>query len=203
MKNITVIPSFTGSPIHKKSWSLRINQGRAIYCFTLPLSTWTASCVVDSDHHHHHHCSYDFPSVHMMFFIAQIVTELNSIPPTHIPQQSHLHSLSIFNRFWPWRNWPLTYSLMISSMMQCFPNVGSASQARNVESGCQTATTFSLVWLFIKVHGVMLCSRNLKWFTQMNLSEQYCPFLHRCICHICDIMHVGCLKWSKFCNWCS
>ena len=59
MKNITVIPSFTGSPIHKKSWSLGINQGRAIYCFTLPLSTWTASCVVDSDHHHHHHCSYD------------------------------------------------------------------------------------------------------------------------------------------------
>ena len=35
MKNITVIPSFSGSPIHKKSWSLGINQGRAIYCFTL------------------------------------------------------------------------------------------------------------------------------------------------------------------------
>ena len=96
MKNITVIPSFTGSPIHKKSWSLRINQGRAIYCFTLPLSTWTASCVVDSDYHHHHHCSYDFLSVHMMFFIDPNCHRVK-FHPTHISQQSPPRLLSILD----------------------------------------------------------------------------------------------------------
>ena len=96
MKNITVIPSFTGSPIHKKSWSLGINQGRAIYCFTLPLSTWTASCVVDSDYQPHHHCSYDFLSVHMMFFIDPNCHRVE-FHPTHISQQSHLRSLSILD----------------------------------------------------------------------------------------------------------
>ena len=245
MKNITVIPSFSGSPIHKKSWSLGINQGRAIYCFTLPLSTWTASCVVDSDHHHHHHCSYDV--LRRTKLSSSLIPSLPIISTITPPFIVHL-------RLWPWRNWPLTYSLMISSMMQCFPNVGSASQARNVEPGCQTATTFSLVWLFIKVHGVMLCSRNARfqmiypdefvWTIlpeQVTKSWQFCCFplsikdtffwganavismkrckipdkmqkatlLNRCISHICDILHVwyigcvGCLKWSKFCNWCS
>ena len=123
MKNITVIPSFSGSPIHKKSWSLGINQGRAIYCFTLPLSTWTASCVVDSGHHHHHHCSYDV--LRRTKLSSSLIPSLPIISTITPPFIVHL-------RLWPRRNWPLTYSLMISSMMQCFPNVGSASQARNV-----------------------------------------------------------------------
>ena len=213
MKNITVIPSFSGSPIHKKSWSLGINQGRAIYCFTLPLSTWTASCVVDSDHHHHHHCSYD---VHRTYVLCR--TKLSSsLIPSHPIISTITPSFIVHLRLWPWRNWPLSYSLMISSMMQCFPNVDSPSQARNVEPGCQTATTFSLVWLFIKVHGVMLFLRSARfrmiypdefvWTIlpgQVTKSWQFC-----CFSHICNILHVwyigcvGCLKLSKFCNWCS